>query len=83
MAIPVDRLYLPLRSLISPPSLRAPSAMLQERLLDVDERVRTAAVRAFCAVFTRAPKLLPTADLRATAERLRDKKVRGVAYSIQ
>ncbi|CAI5983561.1 unnamed protein product [Closterium sp. NIES-65] len=49
--------------------------MLLERLLDVEERVRQAAVKALCSVFARSPKLLPVADLRAVADRLRDKKV--------
>lgn len=50
---------------------------LQDRLLDYDDKVRVAVVKAICDLAKSDLKSIPTDLLRKVAERLRDKKVRG------
>lgn len=50
---------------------------LQDRLLDYDDKVRVAVVKAICDLAKTDLKSIPTDLLRKVAERLRDKKVHG------
>lgn len=50
---------------------------LQDRLLDYDDKVRVAVVKAIHDLAISVPKLIPTDVLRKVAERVRDKKVHG------
>jgi hypothetical protein len=50
---------------------------LQDRLLDYDDKVRVAVVKAIYDLAKADPKSISTDLLRKGAERLRDKKVHG------
>lgn len=51
------------------------SAAVEERLLDVDDRVRTQAVIVVCDIARSNIKFIPLTLISQAAERLRDKRV--------